>query len=71
MSEIQHTVIEMNNTIVGHTNKFTRAKEKISKLKDASVKKLSKLKCKEKEEKKETEQSIKNSTIISENITYI
>ena len=32
MTEIQHTIIEMNSSVVGHINKLNRVKEKISKL---------------------------------------
>ena len=38
MIEIKHTVKEMNNIINGHINRLDRAKEKISKLRDVSVK---------------------------------
>ena len=38
MIEINHSVIEINNIINGHINRLDRAKEKISKLRDVSVK---------------------------------
>ena len=54
MTEIHHTIIEMNNIIVGHINKLNRAKEKWLSLKKHQYKNLSKLKCKEKRRRNET-----------------